>query len=414
MEQTLQAVKITKHVYWVGAIDWDLRDFHGYSTARGTTYNAYLILGTEPILIDTVKRTHFAEMLTRIRSVIDPAKIKYIVSNHAEMDHSGCLLEMMELVQPEKVFASKNGAQALQAHFDIQQMLTVVNDKDQIVLGDATLSFIETRMLHWPDSMFTYFAADGILFSQDAFGMHLATMQFFADENDRAILRYEAAKYYANILLPYSQFVLKKLHELSAANLDLKVIAPDHGPVWRGQSDIAYIMDLWRQWAEQRSYPRVIITYDTMWQSTAKMAAAIADGVVAKDGMQAVVMPLNAVHRSDVVAELLESGALLVGSPTMNQQMFPTVASLLCYLKGLKRKNLIGQVFGSYGWAADAVKLLQAELLAMQVDLVDEPILVNYVPKACDLAKCRLLGEKVAMVLRTKATGSNCGHIINP
>ncbi|MCK4608185.1 MAG: flavodoxin domain-containing protein [Gammaproteobacteria bacterium] len=396
-----QAIKISDRVYWVGAIDWELRDFHGYSTSRGTTYNAYLVLGSNPILIDTVKAPFWDEMLARISSIIDPTKIDYIISNHAEMDHSGCLERAIETFKPKQVFASKMGIKALEDHFHFNHSITELPNKESLTLGDANFTFLETRMLHWPDSMFTYFANDGILFSQDGFGMHLATSKIFADQNDPAILRHEAAKYYANILLPYSNFVTRLLAQFPSFNLDVKMIAPDHGPIWRNPNDINTILNWWSNWAAQKFYPKAVIAYDTMWQSTAKMAHSIADGLLAEN-IEVKVMPLSGSHRSDIIAELLEAGAFIVGSPTINQQLFPTVAAMLCYFKGLKPQNLIGQVFGSYGWGAEAIKLLQDELKTMQIELVENPVSVKYVPTAEVLTNCRDLGINIAKQLTAK------------
>jgi flavorubredoxin len=401
----LQAIKITERVYWVGAIDWELRDFHGYKTSRGSTYNAYLILGEQPILVDTVKADFWSEMLSRVSSIIDPQKIEYIISNHAEMDHSGCLLKMIDLVHPKKVFTSIAGLQALQDHFHCSvDIIAPVKNSEKIQLGNANLTFIETKMIHWPDSMFTYFENEKVLFSQDAFSMHLATEALFTDLTDLSIIRYEAAKYYANILLPYSSQVLNTINSLTAFAIQPKLIAPDHGPVWRGEKNIHFIINLWQRWAKQESYLKAVIVYDTMWQSTAKMATTIADGIMALgiDGMVVEVMPLSGSHRSDIATELLEAGALLVGSPTINQQIFPTVADMICYVKGLKRKNLIGQAFGSYGWGAESIKILQEELKNMSIEAIAEPVKAKYVPTDDILAACRLLGEKIAITLNDR------------
>lgn len=397
------AQKISDKVYWVGAVDWLLRDFHGYSTHRGSTYNAYLILDEEPILIDTVKAPFCEEMLARIKSVIAPEKIKYIVSNHAEMDHSGSLPQLLKICQPKKVFASKVGVQALSDHFHFPTAtITPVQNGETITLGKTSLQFIETKMLHWPESMFTYFIEDKILFSQDAFGMHFATRELFSDLCDKNILIEEAGKYFANILTPYSALVTNLFNVLSKFSLDIKMIAPVHGPIWRTQDDIKFILEKWQKWAHQEVYPKVVIIYDTMWQSTAKMAAAIADGVAEVSGITVKILPLSASSRSDVALELLEAGALLVGSPTLNQQIFPTVADVLCYLQGLKRKNLIGQAFGSYGWGNEGIKILQDTLLKMNISSVGEAAVVRYVPTDENFRQCIALGKKVATVLKSK------------
>lgn len=391
-QHPFQAVKVSEHVYWVGAVDWGLRDFHGYATHRGSTYNAFLILGDKVTLVDTVKAPFQAELLARIASVIDPARIDYIISNHAEMDHSGCLPQLIEVAKPEKVFASPNGVKVLAEHFHTGCELTSVKDGETLELGGLHLSFIETRMLHWPDSMFSYLVEDGVLFSNDAFGMHLATAELFDDQVDPSVLEYEGKTYFANILLPYSALVTKLLAKVGAMNLPLKLIATDHGPLWR--SDIPGILGRYGQWAAQQRSNKAVIVYDTMWGSTAKMACAIGEGLRA-GGAQVKVLPLSGSSRSDVATEMLDAGALLVGSPTLNNNMFPTVADVLTYLKGLRPQGLVAAAFGSYGWGGEAVGQVKEVLTAMKADVVGE-LKIKFVPAAGALAQCYALGTEVA------------------
>ena len=388
-----QAVKITDRVWWVGAIDWAIRDFHGYLTSRGTTYNAYLVLADKITLLDTVKAPFADEMLARIASVVEPSRIAYLVSHHAEMDHSGALPHAIQAIKPERVFASPRGVKALKKHFRLETEVAPLKDGETLSLGDLALTFLETPMLHWPDSMVSYLAEDKVVFSQDGFGMHLASTERFDDELPAESLRREAARYYANILMPLGKFVTGLFERLGKLDLDIRMIAPDHGPVWR--SDVAGILERWKAWAEQKPTTKAVVAYDTMWGSTSLMARAIADGLAA-GGASPILMPLGASHRSDVATELLEAGALLVGSPTINNGLFPTVADCLAYIKGLKPRNLVGAAFGSYGWSGEAPKLLAADLEAMGVDLVADPLRVNYVPDQDALAACRDLGEKVA------------------
>lgn len=399
MRTTAQAIKIAENVFWVGAIDWGIRDFHGYSTSRGSTYNAYLILGEKNVLIDTVKAPFIDQMISRISSVIAPSEIDYIISNHSEMDHSGAILETVQIIKPEKVFCSKNGADALKKHFSPHFELSVVKTGDKLDVGGKTLSFIETRMLHWPDSMFTYLHEDCILFSQDAFGMHLAGAEIFDNEVPNYILEIEAEKYYANILLPYSELVLKLLAQVSALGLKINMIATDHGPIWRGNG-VCKILSLYEKWALQKPIDRAIITYDTMWGSTAKMAEAIADGVVA-GGSVVKILPLNSSHRSDIATEMLNSGAIIIGSPTINNNIFPTVADIIFYIKGLRPKNKIGAVFGSFGWSGEAGKQIDAFLKEMKIETVSVPLSVKYVPTEQELNSCFELGKKVSQKLKS-------------
>ena len=396
MKEAFRARKISDHVYWVGAIDWNIRDFHGYDTPRGSTYNAYLILADKITLIDTVKLSFKAEMLARIASVIDPEDISYIISNHSEMDHSGSLPQTIEAVKPEKVFASVVGAKTLASQLYMDTEILTLKEGDSLSLGNLNLSFMETKMLHWPDSMVTYLNEDNLLFSQDAFGMHLASNERYADEIDDDILEYEGEKYFANILLPYSNLVIRLLDKVGKSGLEINIVAPDHGPIWR--KDINKIVEFYSKWAVQKPTRKAVVAYDTMWGSTDIMARAIGEGLAA-GGATVRVMSLKACGRSDIVTEVLGAGALLMGSPTINNGMFPTVADILCYLKGLKPKNLIGTAFGSYGWTGEAVGQIKDALTEMKVDLVAEPIKIRYVPDGEVLEQCFNLGKQVALEL---------------
>jgi len=290
MKQPFKAVEVSDHVYWVGAIDWGIRDFHGYSTEQGTTYNAYLVVADKITLVDTVKKPFKDELLSRIGSVVSPQEISYIVSNHAEMDHSGCLPELIDAVKPEKVFASALGVKNLSDHFEFDMQLIPVKDGESISLGNMSISFVETRMLHWPDSMFSYLDADAVLFSSDAFGMHLASSGRF--DVDVSGWECQAAKYYANILMPFSHLILKLLDRVGTLGLPIKTIAPDHGPIWR--RDIDKILGLYSTWARREPTNKAVVTYDTMWESTTLMARAICDGLAA-GGAHCKMMPLKAI-----------------------------------------------------------------------------------------------------------------------
>jgi len=393
------AVQISEHVYWVGAIDWAIRDFHGYLTERGTTYNAYLIIADKVTLIDTVKAPFRQELLARIATVIDPKRIDYIISNHAELDHSGCLPDIIRAVEPEKVFASTLGVKALAEHFHLQYNFIPVKDGETLSLGNLRVTFAETRMVHWPDSMFTFLHDDGVLFSNDAFGMHLADTARFDDEVAHDVLFHQSAKYYANILLPLSAIIAKTLEKFNELQLDLRMIAPDHGPVWR--KNFHEIVEWYTRWTKQQRNKNAVIVYDTMWQSTAKMAQAVSEGLTS-GGIPVRLLPLGSSHRSDVATALLDAGALLIGTPTLNNNMFPTMADVLTYLKGLKPRNLLGAAFGSYGWSGEAVRQVNEILTAMDVALVNEGVKVKFIPDHAALTQCFALGQQVAEALRLR------------
>lgn len=406
MKSPYEAVRVSEHVYWVGAIDWGIRDFHGYRTSRGSTYNAYLIEADDYILIDTVRAPFAEELISRVSSVTDPGNIRYIISNHSEMDHSGSLPRVIEQVKPEKVFASPMGVKALKAHFGPEMDVTVVKDGESMNLGGVSLSFLETRMLHWPDSMITYVAEDRLLFSQDGFGMHLASGRRFADEIPISVRDEENARYYANILLPYSPVVLKLLERVAASGLDIRVIAPDHGPILRTPADIEHALGEYARWAAQAPTLKAVVVFDTMWGSTERMGRAAAEALI-DEGVDVKVMALKSNHRSDVATELLDAGALLVGTATLNNGMLPAVADVLTYVKGLKPRNLVGGAFGSFGWSGEGAKHVNEVLEQMAVELVREPLSVKYVPDGIALDACRSLGAGVAARLKEVMVGGS-------
>lgn len=396
MKEVFKAEQIAENVYWVGAVDWNVRNFHGYQTGRGSTYNAFLVIDEKVTLIDTVKAPFFNEMLARIRSVIDPEKIDYIISNHAEPDHSGAIVSAIEAIHPEKVFASPLGEKALRAYYGADLDLTVVKTGESVKLGKGTFSFIETKMLHWPDSMVTYLDTAKILFSQDAFGMHLAGSKLWADEYPEFVLDYEGRKYFANILNVQSAKVLDLLNALPGLNLDIAVIAPDHGPLWR--KNLGWILDLYRDCAEQKPAPRALVAYSTMWHSTEKLANAIADGI-RSTGVTVEVADLAVNDRSAITTEVARSGALAFGAPTMNNQMFPAMADVLTYIKGLRPKNKLGLAFGSFGWSGEGAKQIAAELEAMNIPQPVPMFQVKYMPTEADLEKAFESGAALGRAL---------------
>lgn len=395
MKGTYKAVKVSDNVYWVGAVDWNIRDFHGYSTRRGSTYNAYLVLADKVTLIDAVKAPFKDELLSRIASVIEPSRIDYIVSNHSEMDHTGSLFPVIDVVHPERVVASAMGVKAISSHFHSDYPIQAVGDGDTLDLGNMTLTFLETRMLHWPDSMVSYLDKDALLFSQDGFGMHPATRERFADEIDEGVLRQEAERYYANILMPFSPLIEKLLVRMGKLALPINILAPDHGPIYRTKNSIQAILGSYARFAAQRPTTKAVVLYDTMWHSTEAMALSIAEELV-EGGASVKLLSMSAQHRSDAVTELLDAGALVVGSPTLNNNILPSMADVLTYIRGLKPRNLVGAAFGSFEWSGEAVGQIQNILESMKVKIVAEPLKVQYVPDDDALAKCNELGKQVA------------------
>ena len=271
----LKKVKLTPEIYWVGGIDWDIRNFHGYSTNRGTTYNSYLIKDKKITLIDTVKHYLFDEMISRIKEIIDPKKIDYIISNHVEMDHSGSLPKIHDIAPNAEIITSTRGEKGLNKHYKKNIDYKVVKSGETIEIGKRTLHFVHIPMVHWPDSMVTYSPYDKILFPNDAFGQHIASSERFDNQIDWGILKEEAAKYYANIVMPYGNQVKKALDSLTS--LKIEMMAPSHGIIWKKK--IPDILKEYKKWANYRTEKKALIVYDTMWKSTEKLAYKLSEGL---------------------------------------------------------------------------------------------------------------------------------------
>lgn len=383
----MNPLEIKKGIYWVGAIDWDLRNFHGYLTQRGSTYNAYLIIDEKITLVDTVKHYMFDEMLERIKKIVDPAKIDIIVSNHVEMDHSGCLTKMLEICPKAVVVTSINGEKGLKKHYDTSKWnLKIVNSGDTLNIGKRSMTFVHIAMVHWPDSMVTYIPEEKLLLPNDAFGQHVASNERFDDELGWDTAREEAAKYYANIVLPFGAQVTKALE--TVATLDIDMIAPSHGVIWR--KHIKDILPLYKKWAANVTDNKAVVIFDTMWDSTKKIARAIREALENK-GIPTVPCDLKTTHISDVMAEILSAKYIFVGSPTLNNGMLPTVAAMLTYMKGLAPKNRTGLAFGSYGWGGQSVGEIDGILKSCGFQTI-ESIKVQYIPSETDL---KAITEKI-------------------
>ncbi len=338
----MKAVEIKKDIYWVGAIDWNVRNFHGYLTQRGTTYNAYLVMDEEITLIDTVKATHKDELIKRISSIVDPSKIDNIICNHVEMDHSGALEDIAKLCPKAKIYCSQKAVDGLKLHYDYDFNLNPVNTGDSINTGSRSFNFISTPMVHWPDNMVSYCSEDKILFSNDGFGQHIASPERFDDEYPLDITMDEAKKYYANIVLPFSNMVKNEL--AAAEKLDIEMIAPSHGLIWR--ENVAQIIEKYCDWSANKTEEKAVIVYDTMWKSTEKIAMGLAN-YFEKQNIKFEVLNLQKAHISDIMTYVIDAKYICVGSPILNNNMLLTVSAFLTYMKGLAPKNRIGVAFGS-------------------------------------------------------------------
>ncbi|MEF3169469.1 MAG: FprA family A-type flavoprotein [Deltaproteobacteria bacterium] len=399
----MKTVEVKKDIYWVGAVDWTIRDFHGYSTYKGTTYNSFLMLDEKVVLFDTVKHDKVDQLLARIREIIDPSRIDFIVVNHVEMDHSGGLCKVIDVVKPEKIICSTMGKKALLEHFHREDWPYEVAASGQTMsMGRRSVQFIETRMLHWPDSMFSYIPEEKLLISSDAFGEHWATSERFDDEVDFSELMAHNAKYYANILLLYSPLVQKLLQKVKEMGLEIDTIAPDHGLIKRAH--VGDILAAYDAWSRHEARKKAIVVYDTMWHSTELMAKAVADGLN-REGVSVNMLDLQVNHRSDIMTEVLDAKAILLGSPTLNNGMLPRMAGFLAYMKGLKPANKIGAAFGSYGWSGEAVKLMNEVMADLKFTLPEPGIRVKYVPTESDLRECTEMGRRIGRAVN-EALGS--------
>ncbi|MDD3042172.1 MAG: FprA family A-type flavoprotein [Methanosarcinaceae archaeon] len=395
---------LARGVYWVGAIDWNGRDFHGYTTPEGTTYNSYLVVGEKTALIDTVKASHAEEMLARIRRVMDPSKLDYLVINHMEKDHSGALVEFLQKTGAKpKLFITKRGRDIAEGYYGASCEpwdFEIVRTGDELKLGGKTLLFLEATMLHWPDSMETYLKEDEILFSNDAFGQHIASSARY-DYEIRDVMP-ETTEYYANILMPFGLPVQRHLDKLEKLGLPLRQIAPSHGIIWK--RDIEKVLGAYASWAKGEVKEKVLVIYDTMWQSTELMAKEILEGG-RREGVEVKLLHLRKNSRSRIMKEVLDSAAFAVGSPTLNNNLFPTLGDFLAYLKGLRPVNKTAAAFGSYGWGGGAVKAIETELKNAGVEVLEPGLQVKYRPDEAELKECRELGKKLAEIAKTGAKG---------
>ena len=393
----MNTIEIKPDIYWVGGIDWDIRNFHGYSTKRGTTYNAYLIVDEKITLVDTVKHYKFDEMIARISEIIDPSTIDYIISNHVEMDHSGSISKLLEICPNATVFTSSRGLKGLKRHYKKDWNFKVVKSKDSLNIGKRTLEFVEIPMVHWPDSMVTYIPSEKLLLPNDAFGQHIASSERFDDEIDWGILKEETEKYYSNIVMPYGSQVEKALEVLSS--LDIDMIAPSHGIIWK--THIPKIVKEYQKWAAYETDEKAVIIYDSMWGSTEKIAYSLWEGI-RETGISVAMRNLQHNHISDIITDVNSSKLVCIGSPTLNNTMLPTIGGFLTYLKGLRPQKRVGFVFGSYGWGGQAAGEIETIMKDLSWDIPIEKNNINYIPDEKDLNEIKNIGIKLGKYIRNK------------
>jgi len=385
-------ITLKEGIDWVGYVDWTVRDFHGYKTESGSTYNAYLIRDEKIAVIDSVKAPYVGKYLDHVRALVDLEKIDYIVCNHAEPDHSGGLPATMAACPQAELVCNAKCKAALEKHYDTAGWKwRVIDDGDTISLGKRTLSFVNTPMVHWPESMFTYIPEEKLLFSMDAFGQHYASAFRFDDEEPLDVILNEAKTYYANIVMLYGRPISQTMER--AAGLDIEMIAPSHGVIWR--SHIKEVFAAYQDYVVCKSRPKVVIVYATMWHSTEEMASAILEGAQ-EYNVQAQLFDVDTTHMTRIATEVLDCASLAIGSPTLNNGIMPSMAGVLCYLQGLRPTNKAGFAFGSYGWSKrGGPNEVEATMKEMKIELLREPIRSQYVPTPELLEECRAAGRQL-------------------
>lgn len=394
----MKAIEIKPDIFWVGAIDWAVRDFHGYVTPRGTTYNNYLILDEQITLLDTVKYDFAKITINNISSLIEPSKINNVIINHIEPDHASSIDRIMAITPNATIYITEKGKKGLDRHFDTSKWkFKIVKTGDTLNIGKYNLLFLETPMLHWPDSMMTYVKEAKLLISQDAFGQHIATAARFDDEfvecASHAELEDAVIDYYANILMPFGHLIKTKIAEIQKLGIEIDMIAPDHGVIWRRET--GRVIQMYLDMANGKADSRVVIIYDTMWHSTERMALPIMEGIK-DEGVDCKIIKLRASPMSAAIKEFWKSRGCLIGTPTLNNIMFPSVAEFLTHLRGLRPKNRIAAAFGSYGWGGGAVKEAYEEFKKMGLEIVETGIQTLYRPSTEDEKQCYEFGKGFA------------------
>lgn len=391
---------INDKVTWVGKIDWELRNFHGYeySVDRGSSYNSYLIRDKKTVLIDTVWKPFAKEFVENLKKEVDLNEIDYIVMNHGEIDHSGALPELMREIPDTPIYCTANGIKSIKGHFHEDWNFIPVKTGDTLNIGQNDLVFVEARMLHWPDSMFTYMTNDNILFSNDAFGQHYASEYMYNDLVDPDELYSEAMKYYANILNPFSRLVTRKIEEVVKLDIPIDMICPSHGIIWR--KDPLQIVEQYMKWAQDYQEDQITIIYDTMWDGTRRMAEALAEGIKeADDRVNIKLFNTSKTDKNNVITEIFKSKAVLLGSPTVNGSILTSMAAIADLASGLKFKNKKGAAFGTYGWSGESIKILTQHLEDAGFEVVNQGIRELWNPDESALDRCREFGRKFVQEL---------------
>lgn len=388
--------KIKNNVYWIVKIDWELTSFHGddYSINHGSSQNAYLIEEEKTILIDTVWSPHKDEFIENLEKEIDLAKLDAIIVQHGEVDHSGGLPLLMEKRPDLPIYCTANGVKSLVGQFHHPEWdYRVVKTGDKLEVGPGKeLIFVEMPMLHWPDSMASFLTGDNILFSNDAFGQHFAVEELYNDKAYQCLLSHEAMKYYANILTPFQAIAKRKLEEVISLNLPIEIIAPSHGVIWRNNP--LQIVEKYLAWSNQYQEDQITIVYDSMWNSTKKLAHALATELRSLAPNTIVkVFNVALADKNEVMTEVFKSKAIAVGSPTVSNDILSSVGGWLYFLKELLFKGKKAVAFGSFGWSGEGNEKIKKHLEEAGFEVLEPSVKVQWVPKEDDLEKMNIIAK---------------------
>ena len=391
--RTLDVREISDEVYWVGARDWNRRIFDALiPLPQGTTYNAYLVRGGDKTaLIDTVNPGFEEELVARIAQVSDAASLDYVIMNHAEPDHAGAIPHIMELSKGAQLVTTEKGAKMAQRYYGVPpERITTVQDSDTIGLGGKTLKFIDAPWLHWPETMFTYLVENKVLFPCDFLGFHCA-YGFYDDEVEE--FTPFAQRYFGEIMMPFSKMGQKALGKLN--DLDIQIIAPSHGPIHRNPERI---LDAYRRWTMGETKAKAIVVYVTMWNSTEAMIKTMVDSLMA-EGVEVGLHNLVYADLGDVARDLVDSRAIVLGTPTVLGGMHPLAIYAAHLVKALRPPLKYGAVLSSYGWGGGAVKQAAEILEPTKVEVVGA-LEVHGPPAAEDYQQIADLGKKLSAKIK--------------
>ena len=387
--------EISEGVFWVGVRDWNRRLFDALiPLPKGTTYNAYLIVGeSKKALIDTVNPGFEKELEEKIRQIVDPSDVDYLIMNHAEPDHAGAIPHLMSINSKAMLVTTRKGAKMAQVFYKVpEKRIKIASDQETIDLGGKSLRFIEAPMLHWPETMFTYLSENRILFPCDFFGSHIAK-GLYDDEVEDLIVH--AQRYFGEIMMPFKTMAEKALDK--TRNLDINMIAPSHGPIHRNTKRI---LEAYSKWAHGETKQKATIVYVTMWKSTEKMIRPVAE-TLASEGVEVALYDLTLADIGDLAKDLVDSRAIVLGAPTVLNGVHPLALYATYLVKALRPPTEFGVILSSYGWGGGAIKHVQEILSPSKIEVVGA-MEVNGPPSENDIKQIIELGKTLAKKIKER------------